>query len=86
MTVPYSDEDFLLPDTMVVAKIPSIVFLVPRVGIIATMSARLFQQAFRTEPKNRSEAHHEIRLSTKENLKIIGEFLGRKKKNVYLCG
>ena len=50
MTVPYSDEDFLLPDTMVVAKIPSIVFLVPRVGIIATMSARLFQQAFRTEP------------------------------------
>ena len=34
MTVPYSDEDFLLPDTMVVAKIPSIVFLVPRVGII----------------------------------------------------
>ena len=50
MTVPYSDEDFLLPDTIVVAKIPSIVFLVPRVGIIATMSARLFQQAFRTEP------------------------------------
>ena len=50
MTVPYSDEDFLLPDTMVVAKIPSIVLLVPRVGIIATMSARLFQQAFRTEP------------------------------------
>ena len=50
MTVPYLDEDFLLPDTMVVAKIPSIVFLVPRVGIIATMSARLFQQAFRTEP------------------------------------
>ena len=50
MTAPYSDEDFLLPDTIVVAKIPSIVFLVPRVGIIATMSARLFQQAFRTEP------------------------------------
>jgi len=43
VTVPYSDEDFLLPDTIVVAKIPSIVFLVPRVGIIATMSARLFQ-------------------------------------------
>ena len=55
MTVPYSDEDFLLPDTMVVAKIPSIVFLVPRVGIIATMSARLFQQAFRTEPNYSSE-------------------------------
>ena len=53
MTVPYSDEDFLLPDTIVVAKIPSIVFLVPRVGIITTMSARLFQQAFRTEPLKR---------------------------------
>jgi hypothetical protein len=34
VTAPYSDEDFLLPDTIVVAKIPSIVFLVPRVGII----------------------------------------------------
>ena len=50
MTIPYSDEGFPLLDTIVVAKIPPIVFLVPRVGIITTMSARLFQQAFRTEP------------------------------------
>jgi len=39
VTIPYSDEDFLLPDTIVVAKIPSIVFLVPRVGIIPAMFA-----------------------------------------------
>jgi hypothetical protein len=50
VTIPNSDEDFLLPDTIVVAKIPPIGILVPRVGIIPTMSAKLFQPAFRTEP------------------------------------